>query len=164
MGFRAPSYKKAQSSSRSMSPKKFVARIKTISNEAISKRQSPSPPKLICSDQQYKSTIRIPSTSCESLAKPRRRSRRQPSPSSSLPMSSVDSLSSSSDESDSHCSNRKFAHSMPSVAAFGLRKMENHEVCSKVRMRHNRNSNTKNSAYRHTIRIGDEKVEEIFNK
>jgi hypothetical protein len=99
-------------------------------------------------------TIRIPSTSCESLARPKYR--RRPSPSSSFPMSSGDSMSSSE---DSDYKDRRFVQSMPSVAVFNGRKPA--EAPHRVRMRPNKN--TKNSGYRHTIRIGDEKADEIIS-
>jgi hypothetical protein len=116
--FRAPSYKKAQSNSRSISPQK---RLKTDSSEAVS-LNSP----LIRSDQ-YKSTIRIPSSSCESLVKPIvNYRRRRPSPNSSLPVSSSSSCESLNDR------GRKFAYSMPSVASLSLRRADNNEVWLKV--------------------------------
>ncbi|KAI6184132.1 Insc-C domain-containing protein [Aphelenchoides bicaudatus] len=61
------------------------------------------------------------------------------------------------------CRGRNFARSMPSVASLSLSLKKSECSEPKVRMRHNRTANTNNLAYRHTIRIGDEKADEIFN-
>lgn len=117
--FRASSYKKTQSNGRSISPQKRIPRMKSVPNEITPRSAA------IRSDHQYKSTIRIPSTSCESLARPA--CHRHPSPNSSLPMSTSSSCESLS-ESDCHYRGRKFAKSMPSIASLSLKRADNAEV------------------------------------